>query len=131
LLSLAGLRSVGAAGVTVAALTPSVALRVVPNVPEIVTDVDDETDCVLTVNAALVAPAATVTLEGTVPTDVLLLDSVTTAPPDGAALVNVAVPREEVPPVTLVGLSDTADSVGDPDPGDMVRTAPQVVLSSA
>ena len=54
-------------------------------------------------NVALVAPAATVTLAGTVATAVLLLPSVTTAPPAGAALLNVTVPVEEAPPVTLVG----------------------------
>jgi len=34
---------------------------------------------------------------------VCLLESVTTAPPEGAAHFNVTVPVEEFPPVTLVG----------------------------
>ena len=66
----------------------------------------------LAVKLAVVAPAATVTLAGTRAAVVLLLESVTTAPPDGAALLNVTVPVEDcVPPVTLVGLSVNADSV--------------------
>jgi hypothetical protein len=44
------------------------------------------------VKVALVAPAGTVTLAGTVATAVLLLDRVTTVPPDGAGLFNVTVP---------------------------------------
>ena len=59
------------------------------------------------VNVALVAPAATVTLAGTVAAAVLLLPSVTTAPPAGAALLNVTVPVEGAPPVTLAGLKLT------------------------
>lgn len=59
------------------------------------------------VKVALVAPAGTVTLAGTVAAPTLL-DSETTRPPDGAALVNVTVPCDVVPPVTLVGLSATA-----------------------
>lgn len=64
---------------------------------------------VVTVTVALVAPAGTVTLAGTVATAVLLLESVTSAPPDGAAAVNVTVPVEELPPTTDVGLTLTAD----------------------
>ena len=56
-----------------------------------VTAVDAATALVLTVNVALVAPAATVTLEGTLAA-VLLLESVTSAPPDGAGPLNVTVP---------------------------------------
>lgn len=67
---------------------------------------------VVTGNVLLVAPAATVTLAGTVATAVLLLDSDTTAPPLGAAAVSVTVPVEDVPPTTLVGLTETDDSVG-------------------
>jgi hypothetical protein len=77
-----------------------------------VAGVDAATDTVPTVNVALVAPAATVTLAGTVATLVLLLESVTTAPPEGAALVSVAVPCEVLPPTTLVGLSTSAESAG-------------------
>ena len=66
---------------------------------------------VVTVKVALVAPAATVTLAGTVATAVLLLDSVTTAPPLGAAPLRVTVPCEELPPVTLVGFSVSEDRV--------------------
>jgi hypothetical protein len=60
---------------------------------------------VATVNVAVVAPEATVTLLGTVATVVSLLASATTVPPAGAALMRVAVPVEEVPPVTVVGLT--------------------------
>jgi hypothetical protein len=51
-----------------------------------------DTAVVETANVALVLPAATVTDEGTVATDVLLLDKDTVAPPPGAALLNVTVP---------------------------------------
>jgi hypothetical protein len=44
----------------------------------------------------------------------LLLTSVTTAPPAGAALLNVTVPVEGAPPVTLVGfrLTELTTTVG-------------------
>src|SRR5258706_111843 len=71
-----------------------------------VTVVDAATALVLTVNVALVAPAATVTLGGTVAAAVLLLESATVAPPAGAARLSVTVPVEEFPPVTLVGFSE-------------------------
>jgi hypothetical protein len=76
-----------------------------------VTVVDAATALVPTVNVALVAPAATVTLEGTLAA-VLLLESATRAPPDGAAPLNVTVPVEELPPVTLVGFSVNEERVG-------------------
>ncbi len=59
---------------------------------------------------ALVAPAGTVTLAGTV-VAVELSESDTAAPPLGAAALRVTVPVEELPPTTLVGLRETADSV--------------------
>ncbi len=64
---------------------------------------------------ALVCPADTVTLDGTVATDVLLLDSDTVAPPDGAAPLRVTVPVELFPPLTLVGLRVSEESVTDDD----------------
>src|SRR5689334_469790 len=77
-----------------------------------VAEVDALTALVLTVNVALVAPAATVTLEGTLATVVSLLESATCAPPAGAAPLNVTVPVEEFPPVTLVGFSESEERVG-------------------
>jgi hypothetical protein len=74
-----------------------------PSVPVITAVVDVVTDVVVTVNEALVLPAATVTLLGT-PADPLLLESDTTAPPEGAAALRTTVPVELLPPVTVVGL---------------------------
>ena len=97
-----------------AAVTVSEADLLAPlNVAEMETVVDTATALVLTVNVALVAPAATVTLDGTLATVVLLLESVTTAPPDGAAPLSVTVPVEEFPPVTLVGFTETEERVTD------------------
>ena len=64
----------------------------------------------VTVNVAVVAPAGTVTLTGTVAAVVLLDVSVTTAPPAGAADVNVTVPVLVTAPKIDVGLSVTVDS---------------------
>jgi hypothetical protein len=74
-----------------------------PQVAVMVMLVVDVTELVFTVKVAVVAPAATVTFVGTVATAVLLLVSVTTAPPDGAAVINVTVPVEVLPPVTDAG----------------------------
>ena len=63
-----------------------------------------------TVNAALVAPAAIVTLAGTLAAVVLLLESATCAPPAGAGPLNVTVPVDELPPTTLVGFSVSVES---------------------
>ena len=68
-----------------------------------------ETPSVVTVNVAVVACAATVTLAGTVAAAVLLLDNVTTAPAGGALPVNVTVPVELVPLVTAVGDNVTTE----------------------
>lgn len=68
------------------------------NVPEL-----PLTGLVVTVKVALVAPCGTVTLGGTCATVVSRLDSATTTPPAGAALVSVTVPCEDWPPVTVVG----------------------------
>ena len=69
------------------------------------------TALVVTLKLALLAPAATVTLARTPAAAGLLLESVTTAPPEGAAAVKVAVPVEEVGPTTLGGFTDTADKL--------------------
>src|SRR5262245_38270574 len=107
--SFAGETSEGAgSGPVGTGLTVSVAVRVAPPpTPVIVTAVVLATVLVETVKVALVAPAATVTLAGSVGTAVVGLDSVTTRPPAGAALVSVAVPVEALPPVTEVGLRRT------------------------
>src|ERR1700739_2329389 len=82
----------------------------------------EDTRWVFTVKLALVFPACTMTLDGTVATEVLLLESVTVAPPEGAADVRVTVPVELFPPLTLVGFRVSEESVTD-DAGVMVSEA--------
>jgi len=77
-----------------------------------VTEVDTATALVLTVKEALVAPAATVTLEGPLVTAILLLERAIGAPPAGAGPLSVTVPVEEFPPVTVVGFRATDVRVG-------------------
>jgi hypothetical protein len=79
-------------------------------VAEIVGVVAAVTDAVATVKLAVVAPPATVTLAGTV-ADAWLLVSVTTAPPEGATPLKETVPVEALPPTTLEGLSESAETV--------------------
>ena len=76
-----------------------------------VTVAAEATVLVLTTNVALVAPAPTVTLAGTLAAP-LLLESPTCAPPAGAGPLNVTVPVEEFPPATLVGFSESEERVG-------------------
>ena len=67
---------------------------------------------VFTVKVTLLLPAGTVTLEGTLAA-ALLLESVTCAPPAGAGPLSVTVPVDDcVPPVTLVGLNVSEETVG-------------------
>lgn len=89
----------------VAGVTVSVADCVPPlSVPVIVADVDEETAVVDTVKVAEVAPAATVTLAGTVAA--ALPDvRVTTDPDDPAGPFRVTVPVDVFPPTTEVGFS--------------------------
>src|SRR5437899_543112 len=93
-----------------------------------VTEVVVDTGLVLTVKVALVALPGTVTLAGTVATLVLLLERATTAPPLGAGPLSVTVPVEELPPVTLVGLRLSDESVG--GAGVTVSEAARVVALS-
>src|SRR5258706_4488081 len=85
--------------------------------PETVTGVELATAVVVTCTVARVSPAATVTLAGTVAAEVLLLDRETTVPPLGAGPLSITVPVDEFPPVTLVGLTVSADSVTEPPGG--------------
>jgi hypothetical protein len=88
--------------------------------------VDAATACVLTVKLALLTPAGMVTLAGTLAA-LLLLESATCAPPDGAAALRVTVPVDDcAPPVTLVGFSVSEETVmgGGVTMSEAVRVAP-------
>ena len=77
-----------------------------------VTGVDAATALVLTVKVALLLPAATVTLGGTLAA-ALLLESATAAPPVGAGPLSATVPVDDCePPVTLVGFNVSEEAVG-------------------
>jgi hypothetical protein len=85
--------------------------------------VDVATALVFTVKVAVVAPAATVTvpLLGTAATAALLLDRDTTAPPAGAGPFRFTLPVEEVPPVTVVGLTASDETRGGITVSEAVR----------
>jgi hypothetical protein len=105
-----GLSRLGAVGVG-AAPGFAVSVTVLDDPPKdavIVDDVVALTGLVPTVKFALVAPAGTVTLEGTL-VALELSDSDTMAPPLGAAALMVTVPVAEFPPTTLVGLTEIDD----------------------
>jgi hypothetical protein len=76
----------------------------------IVTLDDEVVALVVTAKVAVVLPAAIVTLAGTLATRVLLVFSVMAAPPVGAALLMLTRPVADVPPTTLVGLTDRDES---------------------
>lgn len=103
-------------------------LVVVPALAVIVTGVDVATPLVPIANVAVVAPCATVTFTGTVATDVLLLESDTTNPPDGAAAVSVTVPCDPFPPTTDAGLTETAESAAGGGTGVTVNVAVRVTV---
>src|SRR5580704_16617979 len=106
----AGLSATEDSATAVAGFTVSKMVLVVPPYEaEMVTGVAAVTALVVTVNVALVAPPATVTLAGTVAAETLL-ERETIAPPLGAAPLSVTVPVDDVPPLTLAGLSATEDS---------------------
>jgi len=98
----------------IAGLTVSVAdcAAVLPCVAVIVTVVELATGEVETVKVADVAPAATVTLDGTVPVEVGLADRLTTMPPVGAGPFRVTVPVDGVPPVTTTGDTESVETAG-------------------
>jgi hypothetical protein len=94
-----------------AVVTVNVAFALPPSVAVTTDVVVEATLRLVTVNVPVVFPAATVTLAGTVAAAVLLLVSATEAPPVGAAALSVTVPVELAPPTTLVGLSDTLETL--------------------
>ena len=85
-------------------------LVIPPREAEMLTTIFRLTGTVITLNAAVVLPANTVTVEGTAALLGSLLDKLTTKPPVGAGAVSVTVPTELFPPRTLVGLRDRAES---------------------
>ena len=95
-----------------------------------VTGVDAPTALVVIGKVALVPPAATVTLEGTVAAAVLLLERATWAPPAPAGPLRVTVPVEDcVPPTTLVGFSVSEERVGGGGGGGGVTVSEAVLLT--
>jgi hypothetical protein len=66
---------------------------------------------VVTLKLAVVDPAETVTVAGTCAAAVVVLVSVTTAPPVGAGWVNVTTPVVPWPPRTLVGVWITTEEI--------------------
>jgi hypothetical protein len=75
-----------------------------------VTGVDAVTLLVEIANVAPVAPCATATLAGTLAAAPLLASD-TDVPPAGAAPLNVTVPCDDEPPVTVAGLTDIAETL--------------------
>ena len=79
---------------------------------EIVAEVDTRTVDVFTVKVALLLPAGTVTLAGTLAAP-LLLESITWAPPAGARPLRVTVPVEVcTPPTTVLGFNVSEETIG-------------------
>ena len=64
----------------------------------------------MTVNVAVLCPAATVTVAGTLAFRVSLLVSVTARPPAGAGPLKVTVPVEDAGAVTVVGFNASETS---------------------
>lgn len=73
---------------------------------------EDATGMLVITKVAVVVPARTVTVAGTVARDVLLLERLTNAPTVGALPVRVTVPVEGVPPITEVGFRLTELTCG-------------------
>jgi hypothetical protein len=76
------------------------------------------TSLVETVKVALVDPAGTLTVGGTVAAAVLSLVRSTTKPPEGAAELRVTVPVAGSPPTTSVGRTVSEESDTEDDGGD-------------
>jgi hypothetical protein len=98
--------------VSLAVLVASVYVAVITATP--VTEVA----AVWTSNVPEVDPEAIVMDAGTVASEVSLLDSVTTAPSEGAAAVNAIVPVTVFPPATAVEDSEMLESAAAVDEGE-------------
>jgi hypothetical protein len=95
-------------------VTVSEAVCVKPELEaEIVTVVELDVALVDAGKAAIVNPAAMLTLGGTVATEVLLLDKEKTAPPLGAGALRMISPVEVFPPFTLVGFNVSENEIGE------------------
>ena len=94
----------------------------------ILADVEVVTEVVVTVKVALVAPAGTMILTGTLAA-VELHESVTVPPPLSAGALKVTVPVTGLPPTTLIGFNDTVERTGPGGGGVSVRMACEITSS--
>jgi hypothetical protein len=87
------------------------------------------TALVETVKVAVMAPAGTVTLAGTLATAELLLESETTAPPGGAARPSVTLPVAGFPPIRPFGFKLRRSGWTTMTCADLVRSSkvPEIV----
>jgi hypothetical protein len=92
-------------------------LKSPPTVPMITADCALVTSLVETVKVALLDPAGTVTLGGTVAAAVLSLVRSTVKPPEGAAELRVTLPVAGSGPTTSVGLTVSEESDAEADGG--------------
>jgi hypothetical protein len=118
----------GAGGGAAPAFTVSDVLALRRCSPLIVTVVSAVTDEVVIGNVAVVAPAATVTLGGTLAA-APELNNCTAAPPVGAALCRVTVPVDDVPPLTVAGETVRLTSGGVAAAGGFTVNARLAVLA--
>jgi hypothetical protein len=111
-----------------AGLTVSVALNAVPRREAVIAGVAlDATPRVVTEKVAVVAPAATVTVAGTVAAAVFELESETMAPPGAATLDRVTVPVEGLPATTEVGERETPVNIADVSASELVTVTEAAV----
>lgn len=104
------------------------ALTLLADVAVMVASVWLATAVVLTVNCPLLSPSGITMLAGT-DAEPLLLDRFTSTPPAGAADVNVTVPVEGLPPVTVVGFSERLASWPGPGSAGLMVSAALTLLA--
>jgi hypothetical protein len=110
-------------------VTDRFAVDVWPLLAEIVIEVKVVTCVVVTVKLALVVPAATATVVGTVAIEGRELESVTSVPPEGAGPVSVTVPVDGAGPLTVVGFRVRELSMGAKTYKFTVKVVPDVAES--